>query len=510
MGDTLGQPHPTNRGVALETVARERHDLLVVGGGITGAAIARKAALRGMRVALVERDDLASGTSGRSSRLIHGGLRYFKQGHLAFVRKSIRAQAALARQAPRLVRPIDFLVPLYANGPYRSGVVRAVMGLFRAAHAGLGRLAYEDLDARECLACAPWLRSEGLLGGFRYREFMTHDARLVAETAIAARECGASVLNYVVADELLETHGRVMGARVRDRLTGEAFDVRARIVVNAAGPWADAIDGNRRLRLSKGVHLVVPRERTPITEPLVLFSPRDARSVFAIPTARFVFVGTTETEHEGAPDDASVEPADVDYLLEALHHTVPMGLERGDVVASWAAVRPLLEGTARDPGMLSRDYAVVRGRGGVISVLGGKLSLHREMATDVLSAIGVSSNGTSEPPLPGEAWPLARAALESSLAGLVGDGAAIHLMATYGGRADRILARIEDEPELGAPLAPGLPHVRAELEHAVTSEMAIVAEDYACRRTDFAVEARAQGLDPTSALAGFGAAASVR
>jgi glycerol-3-phosphate dehydrogenase len=205
-----------------------------------------------------------------------------------------------------------------------------------------------------------------------------------------------------------------------------------------------------------------------------------------------------------------VEPADVDYLLEALHHTVPMGLERGDVVASWAAVRPLLEGTARDPGMLSRDYAVVRGRGGVISVLGGKLSLHREMATDVLSAIGVSSNGTSEPPLPGEAWPLARAALESSLAGLVGDGAAIHLMATYGGRADRILARIEDEPELGAPLAPGLPHVRAELEHAVTSEMAIVAEDYACRRTDFAVEARAQGLDPTSALAGFGAAASVR
>jgi glycerol-3-phosphate dehydrogenase len=483
-----------------DALERDAFDLLVVGGGITGAAIAREAALRGLAVAIIERGDFASGTSGRSSRLIHGGLRYLKQGRLGFVRKSIRAQAELARIAPRLVRPFSFLTPLYRDGPYPAGPMRAYMGVFRGLHSGIDRLPYENLDRPQCLAREPLLRSDRLLSGFRYREYLTHDARLVIETVLAARERGAVTLNYAAVEELLVARGRVTGARVRDRLSGASLEVRARAVVNAAGPWADALVTRHRLRLSKGVHLLIPRARAPLSEPLVVFEPRGTRAVFAVPMERYVLLGTTETEHEGAPDDAAVEAADVAYLLETFESTVPLGLGPADVIDSWAAVRPLLVGWARDPGMLSRDYVLVRGPEGVLSVLGGKLTLHRQVAENALSALGVRGGG-SDPPLPGEAWPLARPALETALADVVGESAAAHLVTTYGGRAVDLLARLEGDPAARVPIAPGLPYVRAEIDHAVEAEMAIFPDDFARRRTDFAIEALALGLDPTALLA---------
>lgn len=494
------------RARSLDTLARGAFDLLVVGGGITGVAIAREAAIRGWRVALVERGDLASGTSGRSSRLIHGGLRYLKQGRFAFVRKSIRAQAELATAAPRLVRPLDFLVPLYHDGPYPIQPLRAFMGVFRGLHAGLGWLAYQDLTAAACLNREPLLRDLGLTCGYVYREFLTHDARLVVETAMAAREMGAVVLTRAPAEAFLVEGGRVVGARVRDAMTGGTYDVRARAVVNASGPWAGALlDGAApRLRLSKGVHLAVSWARAPLSHALVLFSPRDTRAVFAIPMGRWVFLGTTETEHRGPPDDAVVEPADVEYLLETFEHAVHLGLGPGDVGASWAAVRPLLDGWSRDPGRLSRDYALVRGDDGLVTVLGGKLSLHRETAARVLATLGAPARTAPDPALPGEVWPGPRAELEDSLALLVGEVSAAHLVATYGGRAAAIRERLERDAALRAPLAPGLPHVQVELEHAAEAEMALFTDDYALRRTDFAIEARVLGLDPGTALAATG------
>jgi glycerol-3-phosphate dehydrogenase len=484
---------------ALESLARDAFDILVIGGGITGAAIARQASLRGLSVALVERGDFAGGTSGRSSRLIHGGLRYVKQGRLTFVRKSIRAQAELARVAPRLVRPISFLTALYSDGPYPAGPVLAVMGLFRAAHSGIDRLPYENLDEPACRAREPLLRADHLLGGYAYREYLTHDARLVVETVLAARDHGAVALSYAAAEELLVAGGHVAGARVRDQLSGATIEVRARAVVNAAGPWADCLASDCPIRLSKGIHAVISRERAPLSEPLVVFSPRDARAVFAIPMERFVLLGTTETEHSGTPDEAAVESDDVAYLLQALEHTVPLGLGPGDVVDAWAAVRPLLGGW-RDPGKLSRDYVLVRGGNGLLSILGGKLTLHRQVAEDALAALGVAAGRAPDPPLPGETWPVARPVLERALAELVGESSASHLVSTYGGRAAEIFARLEADTESRALVAPGLPHVRAELDHAIEEEMAVFADDFARRRTDFAIEARAMGIDPAAAL----------
>ncbi len=503
----------SSRGHTLEALASETFDLLVLGGGIAGAAIAREASLRGLSVALVERGDFASGTSGRTSRLVHGGLRYLKLGQFSFVRKSIRAQRELALAAPRLVRPISFLTPLYDDGPYRVGPMRAFMGVFRALHVGLGRLPYENLRARACLAREPLLRKDGLRSGFRYREYTTDDARMVVETVLAASERGAVVLSYAAAKELLRAGGRAVGARVHDRIGGQELDVRARAIVSAVGPWVRPEVRARRLRLSKGVHLVIPRARLPLTAPLVFFSPRDRRAMFALPRERWVLVGTTETEHEGAPDDAAVDVADMTYVLEALQNVVPVGLGPGDVADAFASVRPLLAGRARDPGVLSRDHAILTGDDGVVTVLGGKLTLHRAVAADALAALGVRGAGRgpgADPPLPGEAWSMPRPALESRLAGLVGPESAAHLAATYGGRAANILAMLEADTDAREPLAPGLPHVRAELDHALRAELAVFPEDFARRRTDFAIDARVEGLDSEAALAaaavGWGAA----
>ena len=484
------------RARALEAMARETFDLLVIGGGIAGAAVAREAAVRGLTTALVERGDFAGATSGATSRLIHGGLRYLKNGELRFVRRSIRAQAHLARVAPRLVRPLPFLVPLYRDGPYRVGPMRAFMGIFRALHVGLGRLPYENLDAEECLGREPLLRANNLASGFAYLEHTTHDARMVVETVLAAHERGAQVLNYVEATELLVSGGRAGGARVRDRMGGTVLDIRARRVVNAVGPWVGTGAHAGRLRLSKGVHLVISRDKAPLSHALVLFSPRDRRAMFAIPFLRWVLVGTTDTEHEGGPEEAAVEPEDVEYILEALDHTVPLGLAAADVADAWVAVRPLLSGGAIDPGLLTRDHAILTGDDGVVTVLGGKLTLHREVADDALAAAGVGRKGGADPPLPGETWPVPRERLKQSLAALVGDASAAHLTATYGGRAADFVAALEADPVAREPLAPGLPYVRAELERAARAEMAVEPEDFARRRSDFAVEALAAGLDP--------------
>src|SRR5579884_3331210 len=361
------------RHAALAALAAGPFDLLVVGGGINGAGIARDAALRGLRTALVERGDLGSGTSSASSKLVHGGFRYLEQGHIRLVLQACRERERLRRLAPHLVRPQRFLFPVYAGGP----VSRAKLALGLWAYdllAGWWQVhRHRMLSAAAVRRVEPALRTEGLRGGGLYWDARTDDARLVLETALAAAEAGAVIVSYAEVTGFLKEAGRIVGARVRERLGGNELDVRARVVVNASGPWMDAVatldePGPPRLRLTKGVHLVV------------------------IPWGEHALIGTTDTDQPGGPDaPCTVEPDDVAYLLETVNHYFPAArLAPADVVSAFAGLRPLV---APEPGRrflpsdVSREEAIFVSRAGLISLAGGKLTTYRLVAAEVVDRV---------------------------------------------------------------------------------------------------------------------------
>ncbi len=317
------------RRTALAALAAEPFDVLVIGGGINGAGIARDAALRGLRTALVEQGDLASGTSSRSSKLIHGGLRYLEQGHVRLVLEACRERERLRRLAPHLVRPQRFVYPVYAGGPVSK--LKLGLGLFAYdLLAGWWSVArHRMLSAAATHEAEPTLRTDGLRGAGCYWDAQTDDARLVLETALAAASEGAVVASYAGVTALVRSGGRLTGARVIDRLSGEAIEVRAAVVVNAAGPWVDRVTAldepaAPRLRLTKGVHVLVRRDRIGHRDAIVLHARRDRRVMFVIPWGEVSLIGTTDTDHVGGPDTPPVvEPDDVAYLLETVNHYFP-------------------------------------------------------------------------------------------------------------------------------------------------------------------------------------------
>ncbi len=490
----------------LGQLSEEELDVLVVGGGITGAAIAHQAARGGLRVALVERGDFASGTSGRSSRLIHGGLRYLQQGQVRLVFYSLREQILLARVAPHLVRPQSFLLPIYEDSPVPPAVIRLLVAVYHALRPRSGRQGYEHLSPQATLAREGLLRSAGLRGALLYQEFSTHDARLVLETVLAARAEGAPAVNYVRLMDFLIRGGHVVGGILRDELTGRQVEARARLVVNAAGPWSDLLvrtlaPGHRRLRLSKGVHIVLPRKRLPLTVGVNLFSPRDGRAFMARPSGSLVFVGPTETEYQGDPAAVSADAGDRDYLLETVNAYFPGGrLGPADVVGMMAGLRPLYDRPARSAGEVSRAYEMVWGPEGLLSVLGGKLTLHRRAAAEAVrfleARLGRAGAGRNGRPgvLPGARWsqPRERVAAHLRRAG-VGPESVTHLIDSYGGRSAQVLDLLQEHPEWRSPLVPGLPHIWAELPFVRECEMAVKPEDYLYRRSDLALTAAAEG-----------------
>ena len=375
----------------LETLARESFDLLVIGGGITGAGIARDAALRGLRVALVERRDFAVGTSSRSSKLIHGGLRYLPQGDVGLVMEAANERRVLRRLAPHLARPIQLLYPVHS----RSGYAKLSAGLW--TYDRMARVLKDErnqmLGRDETLALEPSLRSDTVYGAALYYEYLTDDARLVVENIKSAAALGAVVTNHAEVTGLLTDGGRLHAAVVRDATSGAELAVRAKIMVNAAGPWVDAVrllqgDGERpRLHLTKGIHLVVPRERLNVSRIVVMNTP-DRRSVFVVPRRSVAYLGTTDTDYEGRYDDPAITLDDVHYLLDAANATFAvdrLGLD--DVVGAWAGLRPLLHQEGKKPTELSRKDEVMVGPTGLISIAGGKLTTYRKMAERVTDLV---------------------------------------------------------------------------------------------------------------------------
>jgi glycerol-3-phosphate dehydrogenase len=495
-------------------MARAPLDLLVVGGGVTGAGIARDAAMRGFSVALVERADFAAGTSSRSSRLVHGGLRYLEHGALHLVFEASRERRILLRTAPHLVRPRSFLFPVFDGSRVAPWRLAAGLWLYDALSLFRNVRRHQWLSKRGMLRAEPGLRASDLRGGARYWDAQCDDARLTLANVRDAGQHGALVANYATVEAFDAADGRVRGARVRDLTTGDQLTVRARLTINATGPWSDAVrgDGQALLRLTKGAHLAVPRARVGNREAVTLLSPLDGRVMFVLPWGDLTYVGTTDTDHAGAPDDARVTGADVRYLLRSANAVFPDArLTPDDVITTWAGLRPLLRsGDTRQPAAVSREHRIVE-TPGLLSVMGGKLTTYRAMAAEVTDRAAArlhEFDGRTLPPrAPTDREPLpggGAADLSLVAADLVREGTtadlARYLADTYGTEAAAVARLAIGDPRLAAPIAPGHPGIRAQLVHGLRREMALTLCDLLVRRTHVFHEVRGHAVAEAGGL----------
>lgn len=494
----------------LDHLAAETFDVLVIGGGITGAAIARDAAMRGFRTALVEKGDFAIGTSSRSTRLVHGGIRYLEYREFRLVFDACTERRILRQIAPRLVRPLPFLYPLYAGQRPPAWKLRLGLLLYDALSLFRNVQMHRWLSPQEAAQREPLIGGRGLVGAGRYYDAQVNDARLTLAMVRSAHLQGAVVANYAPVVGLMKAGGRVVGAQVVDARTGREIEVRARVVVNATGVWTDrvrALDspGARpMLRPTKGIHLLVPRDRLYTRHAIIFTSPRDGRHMFIIPWKNFAFIGTTDTDYEGDLDNPAADRSDVEYLLEAVNHLVPGArITESDIISTWAGLRPLIAAPGH-PSSVSRTHVIVESPSGLLTITGGKLTTARRMAEELtdrvqrkLAEMGIEAQAgcrTREP--------LEGAQMENVEIGAgIPDNAVLHLTETYGGDARWILGYVEENSALGEPIVPGLPYLLAEVLYAVGHEMALTLSDVLIRRTHVIYEARDGGLSRARAVA---------
>jgi glycerol-3-phosphate dehydrogenase len=494
-------------------MARAPVDLLVVGGGITGAGIARDAALRGFRTALVERGDFGSGTSSRSSRLIHGGLRYLELGDLRLVFEASRERRTLLRIAPHLVWPRSFLFPVHRGSRVPRWKLAAGLLAYDALALFRNVRTHRWLGKRGMQRAEPGLRKRGLLGGARYWDAQCDDARLTLANVRSAYRAGALTANHATALRFEVADGRVRGAHVRDALDGTSYLVRALTVVNATGPWSDLVraDGRRLLQPTKGAHVAVARDRLGNREAVTILSPLDGRVMFVLPWGELSYVGTTDTPHHGPPDDVRVTGEDVVYLLRSANAIFPEArLQPSDVVSTWAALRPLLHAAdTAQPGEITREHQIDEAENGLISIVGGKLTTYRTMAAQVVDLVArrlheidgrpvAPAAPTDREPLPGgETTNLdtVRAELEQDTP----HDLAQYLVRVYGTEAPAV-ARLARDDDLGRQVVPGHPLLRAQLIHAVRREMAMTLCDLLVRRSHVFYEVAGQGVAQASAV----------
>lgn len=375
-------------------------DVLVVGGGITGAGIARDAAMRGLAVAIVEKNDWASGTSGRSSRLIHGGIRYLEHGDIAMVRESVREREILIRIAPHLVKPLEFTWPVYDGARLPRWKLRAGLMLYDLLAGSRRVRRHRGLSRGETLANEPRLRQQGLDGGAAYFDAATDDEALTLATLGSAVELGAVAVNRALMEKPTTTSGRADGAIVRDMAGTGVARVSSRIVVSATGPW--------QAKGTKGSHVVVPRSRVDNHSAVTLVSPDDGRVMFVLPSGDRAIVGTTDIYTDESPDDVEASEPEIEYLLRAANYYFPDAkLARGDVLETWAGIRPLATAPAgARPSSISREHQISLDTSGVVVVTGGKLTTYRFMAAEVVDEVekrlgrAVRRAPTDETPLP--------------------------------------------------------------------------------------------------------------
>lgn len=477
---------PWDRGASRERLEEETFDLVVVGGGVVGAGVARDAALRGLSVAVVEAGDWAGGTSSRTTKFAHGGLRYLETLDFGLVREALAERAALLSIAPHLTRATPFLLPLYGGGGRPSWKLRAGLALYDAL-AGTTRLGrHAMLDSEGALAREPRLAFEGLRGAAVYWDARVRDARLVVETIADARRAGTVAANYCAVREVERWRGGWVG-EVEDRVSAERFALRGRAWVNATGPWADELRARTApgrpplLAPTKGVHVVARRAAAPLRDPTALFAP-DGRLVFAVPEGEWTYLGTTDTVDGGDIADFGVGRDDVAYLLDAANSALSVGLEADDVLGSWAGWRPLVRpASASEPGHISREETIEATAAGFWTVAGGKLTTYRAMAEEAVDRVAGALGRRVGPCV------TARRPLVSPAVGGQGPPqgaepvAVARVRELFGPDADDVFVRWREEPSSAEPLGEGLAVTAAEV-HRAAREMVLTLDDLVDRR----------------------------
>jgi glycerol-3-phosphate dehydrogenase len=501
-----------NRADALRRLAVERFDVLVIGGGITGCGVALDAATRGLRVALVDKGDFASGTSSKSSKLVHGGIRYLQQREVGLVYEALAERQILRKTAPHLVRVLPFLLPVFTRDGLLPGKLARILGATMWAYDLTGGVrigkVHRRVSKEEALAYMPTLPVDRLAASYIYYDAQADDARLTLAVARTAADFGAAVVNYATLVGLTkDSAGRVESARVR--VDGDEIDVRAATVVNATGVWADdvrALDEGidpATIRPAKGIHITVPwslvRNRIAAVVPV----PKDRRSVFVVPWDErgngefaYTYIGTTDTDYEGPLDDPQCTPDDIAYLLRAINASSTSTLTERDVLGTWAGLRPLVRGAGNErTADLSRRHSVRVAASRVVTVTGGKLTTYRRMAAETVDEVMklLGRHGRSR----------TKHVTLHGATGWTAQDLPATLKARYGGEARAVVALTRTEPDLAASLVPGLEYLRAEVVYAARHEMARTVDDVLSRRTRarlLARDASAEAADDVASL----------
>jgi len=529
------------RRVTWQNTEREIYDLLIIGGGINGAGIARDAALRGLKVLLVDKGDFAVGTSSKSSKLIHGGLRYLQQAEFGLVFESVNERTLLLKLAPHLVHPLEFLVPAYRGQYPGRTLLHCGLLLYDALAKFSAPGRHRAYGAKGLLAREPGLRQERLTGGITYFDSATDDARLTLENALDAQQHGAELLTYArvvgFRTSKSQSGAAIEGVELRDELDPNiGATVRARLTINATGPWSEEVwrlaEGSEQaqaakaahplLRPTKGTHVVLDAARLPLRHAVVMTAPQDQRVLFAIPwpdrdvpSASRTILGTTDTDFRGDPDRVYTDASDVDYLLTCANHFFPESkLRPEDVLSTWAGLRPLVAPSAEGltASQVSREHRIIT-RPGLLSIVGGKLTTYRRMAKEVVDAafaeLGQPTPAcvTDKRPLPGAEGLLRKQDSVDPLDSVVLALRALshpaldaqitrHLAQQYGVRSLELAKRLQKEPASDGGterLDPELPYLMAEVDVAVREEAALRLEDVLGRRLPLLLRARDQG-----------------
>lgn len=488
-----------NRQASIAKLESESFDLLIIGGGITGAGIALDAASRGLKAALIEKKDFAYGTSSRSTKLIHGGLRYLKQLEFGLVKEVGSERAVVHKLAPHLVIPEKMLLPLYE----KRGLGSTLTSIGLKLYDWLAGVKPEDqrkmLTRKQTLKQEPLLNPLDVKGGAIYAEYRTDDARLTIEIVKVASVYGAVVCNYCQAEDFVYEEGKIVGAIISDTLTNKSFIVRGKAVVNAAGPWVDTLrekDNSKTgkyLHLTKGVHIVVPRQKLPVTQS-IYFDVGDGRMIFAIPRGRVTYIGTTDTNYSSPIDEVHTEKADAEYLIKATNQTFTNAdLQLSDIESSWAGLRPLIHEEGKNASELSRKDEIFESKSGLISIAGGKLTGYRKMAERTVDLVvrryfderGLESSLTAEILLASSDFKNYKevksycAQVDAKLRSLQLADEAETLVANFGKQCDNIINRIPKFTDADRQVC----LAKAQLEFCLEKEMVVSAADFFVRRT---------------------------
>ena len=496
----------------LQQFKQDVYDILIVGGGITGAGIARDASMRGYSVALIDKGDFASGTSSKSSKLVHGGVRYLELFEFGLVFEASRERRTLWQIAPHLAQPLPFLFPVYRDARWPAWMVNTGLWMYDALSLFRNFKRHEMFSNQEIARRMHGIDVGNINGGAYYFDGQVDDARLTLETIRTAHRHGAVIASYVQVDDLLKQGGKIVGVKAHDTLRGEQVEIHARVVVNATGPWADSLlqlddpKSPARMRPTKGVHLFVPRDKIGGDSAVAFPAHSDGRLMFIIPWGNFSIIGTTDTDYTGDYDRVYADAADVDYVIAAVQHAFPGApLQKSDVISTYAGLRPLVMQQGKSATKTSREHEIWTTPSGLVTIAGGKLTTFRSMAEELVNVVArqlrAEFNIAPKQPCMTARVPL----VDVDTTTVPPDGlppeVIEHLNHAHGPEMGRVVEIAKREARLAQLIVDGLPYIWAEMQYSVEQEMALTVTDILERRMHILNESRDMGVGVASEVA---------